>query len=101
MARFLPRHLSERRQAGLMNAVRTGLALSADKHPQLLPRGGRRPSEAERRRYHDLQKRRDDRAARLGIDPTLIASRATLSELARNWDQHAGELMSWQLESLK
>ena len=37
----------------------------------------------------------------LGIDPTLIASRATLGELARDWDQHAPELMNWQRELLK
>ncbi len=36
-----------------------------------------------------------------GIDPTLIASRAMLSVLARDWDQHAPELMSWQRELLE
>ena len=60
-----------------------------------------RPTEAEMRRYRDLEKRRDPHAHELGIDPTLIASRATLSELARDWDQHAPELMNWQRELLK
>ena len=52
-------------------------------------------------RYRDLEKLRDGRAHELGIDPTLIASRATLSELARDWDQHAPELMSWQRKLLQ
>lgn len=97
---LLPRFLSDRRRAGLKHAVQAGLSLSADKHPEFPRRGGRRPSEAERRRYHELERRRDARAHDLGIDPTLIASRATLGELARDWTQHAPELMSWQRELL-
>jgi len=32
----------------------------------------------------------------LGIDPTLIASRAVLSDLARDWEESSTELMKWQ-----
>jgi ribonuclease D len=97
----LPKHISERRRAGLAKAITQGLGLSPEKHPQLLQRVNRRPTEAERKRFLELQKRRDTRAAELAIDPTLIASRATLSELARSWDRHAGELMNWQRELLQ
>jgi ribonuclease D len=97
---FLPKHISERRRASLTKAVACGLGLSPDDHPPILRASGRRPSEAERRRYLELQKRRDARAAQLEIDPTLIASRATLSELAHSWDKHAPELMKWQRELL-
>jgi ribonuclease D len=93
---FLPRHLSERRRGSLTKAVARGLGVSADDHPRVLRSIGRRPSEVERRRFVDLQKRRDARAADLAIDETLIASRATLSDLAHNWDKHASELMTWQ-----
>jgi ribonuclease D len=93
---LLPRHLSERRRASLLKAVACGRALSPDRHPAILRSVGRRATEAERRRHDELQKRRDARAAELGIDPTLIASRATLSDLAHNWDKHAAELMGWQ-----
>ncbi|MCL4786563.1 MAG: HRDC domain-containing protein [Verrucomicrobia bacterium] len=97
---LVPPHLSPRRRAGLSQAIKTALQLSTDKHPQLPQRTGRRPTEAERRRYAELEKRRDAHAQQLGIDPTLIASRATLLELARNWDKHAPELMGWQRELL-
>jgi ribonuclease D len=97
---FLPKHMSERRRAALHQAVALGLAVPPDQHPRLPERGGRRPSEAERKRFLELQKRRDAHATELDLDPTLIASRATLSDLARNWDQHAGELMNWQRELL-
>ena len=93
---LLPRHLSERRRGGLMKAIAKGLGVSPDNHPKILRPAGRRPSEAERRRFLELQKRRDARAAELAIDPTLIASRATLSDLALDWDKHVDELMGWQ-----
>jgi ribonuclease D len=97
---LLPHHLSPRRRTGLTHAVKTGQQISSDKHPALPQRTGRRPTEAERRRYAELEKRRDARAHLLGIDPTLIASRATLLELARNWDEHVPDLMKWQRELL-
>jgi ribonuclease D len=97
---LLPRYLSERRRRTLREAVATGLSLSPEHHPKIPRPEGRRPSEAERRRFLELQKRRDARAAELDIDSTLIASRAMLSDLAHSWDRHAPELMNWQRELL-
>ena len=59
------------------------------------------PATGEKRRHHELQKRRDARAAELEIDPTLIASRATLSDLAHDWEKNQEQLMNWQRELLK
>lgn len=98
---FLPRNFSERRHAGLMKALEAGLRVASDKLPKLLQRSNHRPTEAERKRFLELQKKRDAHAHQLGIDPTLIASRGTLSDLARHWDKHVGELMKWQRELLK
>ncbi len=94
--RFLPRHFSERRRDGLARAIARGLALAPERHPKVLHNFSRRTSDGERRRFLELQKRRDAHAARLGIDPTLIASRGTVSDLAHDWEKHQGELMSWQ-----
>jgi ribonuclease D len=93
---FLPKHISERRRGGLVKAVAHGLALPPERHPKILRNFSRRTTEDARRRFADLQKHRDAHAAKLGIDPTLIASRAMLSELAHDWDKHHGELMNWQ-----
>ena len=98
---LLPPRMSPRRRAGVSQAIKTALALPADRHPEILRHKFYRPTEAEIRRYRDLEKRRDHHAHELGIDPTLIASRATLSELARDWDKHAPELMNWQRELLQ
>ncbi len=87
---------SPRNRDGLANAIKTGLQLSTDRHPEFLRPKGHRPTEAEINRYGELEGRRNARAHKLGIDPTLIASRATLGELARDWDRHVPELMTWQ-----
>ncbi len=97
---FLPRHLSERRHGGLIKAIVRGKDLSPDHHPRPLRRTCRRPSEGERRRFVELQKRRDAHATLLGIDSTLIASRGMLSDLAHDWEKHVGELMNWQRQLL-
>jgi len=97
---LLPKHLSERRRGGVLKGIARGLGVSPEEHPRILKPMGRRPSEAERRRFIELQRRRDTRAVELGIDATLIASRGVLSDLAHDWDKHAAELMSWQRELL-
>ena len=98
---LVPRHLSPRRRAGLAQAIQSGLELSTDQHPEPLQHTSRRPNEAERRRFGELERRRNAHAQRLDIDPTIIASRATLSDLAHSWEKHAPQLMIWQRELLK
>jgi len=98
---YLPRHISERRRSTLTKAVARGLGLSPEEHPRILKSIGRRPSEAERRRYIEIQKTRDARAAELDIDATLIASRAVISDLAHDWEKNAPNLMTWQRSLLE
>ena len=97
---LLPPRMSPRRRAGLSQAIKIALALPAERHPEIVRHKFHRPTEAEMERFHDLEQRRNHRAHELGIDPTLIASRATLSELAADWDKHAPELMTWQRKLL-
>jgi ribonuclease D len=98
---LLPRRFSDRRREGLRNAILCGRALPAGQHPEILRFTSRRLTEAERRRLADLERRRDAHAAQLDLDPSLIAPRATLLDLARHWDKHASELMRWQRELLQ
>jgi ribonuclease D len=101
MENLLPQRMSPRRRETLFEAVRAGLAVPAGRHPEIIRQKFDRPSEAERRRHAELANRRDAHAHKLGIDPTLIASKSTLGELARDWERHALELMDWQRELLK
>jgi ribonuclease D len=93
---IFPRHLSPRRREGIAKAIKAAYLHPADTFPQILRNRTRRPSEPERKRYHELEERRDAAAHSLDIDPTIIASRSTLGDLARDWDKHAPELMQWQ-----
>ena len=93
--------MSERRREGLLKAIRKGLAVASEHQPDHVKRLSRRPNEAERRRYAEIEKRRNTLAAKLAIDPTLIASRTTISQLAHDWSKHAPELMNWQRKLLQ
>lgn len=95
-----PRHMSERRRRGLLEAATRGVAVPSEQWPQPPVRKGSRPTEAEKRRCFHLERRRDQRAKQLDIDPTLIASRSVLWELARNWETASADLMEWQRELL-
>ena len=95
---IVPKRFSPRRHATLVKAVQRGMH-AADK-PQLIRTTHYRQSADEKRRYHELEKKRNKRAHDLGIDPTIIASRAALVELARNGTEDDG-LMTWQSELLK
>jgi ribonuclease D len=96
----IPRHFSERRRRGLLHAVETGLAVPHDQMPHPPVRKGNRPTESEKRRCHQLERRRDQRAKELEIDPTLIASRAELWQVARDGEAGGAALMAWQRELL-
>jgi ribonuclease D len=98
---LLSPRMSPRRRETLLEAVRAGMAVPAGRQPEIIRHKFERPGEAERRRYVELANRRDAHAHKLGIDPTLIASKSMLGDLARDWDRHAPELMSWQRELLK
>jgi ribonuclease D len=98
---IVPPKMPPRRRETLLEAVKAGLAVPADKHPEIIRQKFNRPSEVEFRRFRALQKIRDSHAHKLGIDPTLIASKATLGDLSRDWEKHAPELMNWQRELLK
>src|SRR5208283_3818732 len=98
--KMMPRHFSPRRRDGLNEAIQKGLALAPNEHPDILRYHSRRHTEAQRQRFTQLEQKRNSRAAELDLDPTLIASRATLLALAEDWNCHQDELMPWQRDLL-
>jgi ribonuclease D len=99
-AELFPKHFSERRRDGLRQAIETALALPPEDHPNYRQTSARRQTEPERRRFNELEVRRNKVAEDLRIDPTIIASRAMLLDLARD-DEHGGSgLMNWQAQVL-
>ena len=75
-------------------------AIAAENPPKILRHKSSRQTEAEKRRMTELENRRNLRATELDLDPTLIASRAMLVMLARDWTAHEKGLMSWQKQLL-
>jgi len=67
---LVPKRFSPRRQSTLLKAAQRGVH-SPDK-PQLLRTTHYRQTADEKRRYHELEKKRNKRAHDLGIDPTII-----------------------------
>jgi ribonuclease D len=97
---LIPRRMRPRRRSGVQAAVARGMEVPEEGLPEPAMRFGRRPTEAERRRFGELQRRRDARAKELEIDPTLIASRAMLVALAEDRERNEARLMNWQRELL-
>ena len=96
---LIPPRMNPRRREHLLTAVRTAQTVTA--FPEKIRRFSQRPTEAEFRRFRVLEKTRDRRAAELVLDPTLIAPKSVLGNLARDWAKHAPELMDWQRKLLE
>jgi ribonuclease D len=98
---LIPARMHPRRKENLLEAVRAALALPPERYPKVVRHHSQRPTEAEFQRFREIEKVRDANAHELGIDPTLIGSKATLGDLARDWNKYAPELMEWQRGLLK
>jgi ribonuclease D len=98
---MVPARMHPRRKINLHEAVIAARAVTPEKFPEKIRHRSQRPSEAEFRRFRELEKTRDHHAAELQIDPTLIAPKSVLGDLARDWDLHAPELMQWQRDLLR
>lgn len=98
---LVPRRMPEHRRHGISHAVRMAVGMPPEKFPNFIQRKNYYPTEAEKRRFLDLQKHRDRHATELGIDPTIIASRAVLLDLARDWEKYSPQLLNWQRQLLQ
>ncbi len=97
---MVPIRFSPRRRGGLLQAVERALALPETALPERRQNRGRPLSATARRRVEELRIRRDQRAKELTLDPSLIASRAMLCELAQHRGELDGCLLPWQRELL-
>jgi ribonuclease D len=98
---LIPPRMHPRRKESLTETIRTALTVPPEKFPQVIRHVSQRPSEAEFRRFREIEKIRDKNAHELVIDPTLIASKATMGDLARDWEKFSPDLMNWQRDLLQ
>jgi ribonuclease D len=93
----VPNRFSSRRRDALIEAVQKGWAVPENQLPKRMPREFNHPDVAMLRRFHNLKKKRDEVAVKHGIDPTLIAAKADLLEMARTDAGSDGHMLPWQL----
>ena len=98
---MIPPRMHPRRRDTLHAAIRAAQGVPPEQFPQKIRHVSQRPTEAEFKRFRELEKIRDRHAHGLQIDPTLIAPKSVLGDLARDWEQYAPSLMQWQRELLK
>lgn len=91
-----PAHLTPRRRREIIETIDRALDLSPSQRPHPVRRSGRRMTRRELDDSEELRVRRDDAAGRLGLDPSLIAPKATLFALARNDPGEWERVLPWQ-----
>lgn len=97
---WLPPRTSARRLKDIRRAIADALASPPDAWPVVPRRSAPRLSRSQKRKYEELRQIRDAQAARLGVEPSVIASRAALVGLAADHQENGDELMRWQQELL-
>lgn len=104
-AAFEQLHLGkrERLRESFARALEAGLSRDPSSLPRRRSNGGdRQPLSArELERQDKIRETRDREAKRLNLDPTLIASRAQLAQLAREPEKLAELLLPWQARLLQ
>ena len=98
---LLPKRFSLRRREALHRVVQKAIRLAPEQLPVKPRKKGPNRGYVCPERLEKLKVRRDKFAEEMGIDPTLIASRAMLERLAERWEDHVGLLMDWQRKILQ
>jgi ribonuclease D len=89
-------HLQGARRRRFLEAVEKALALPESEWPQIIRKPRPRPHKDDEARFHVLKKKRDGAAADLKLDPSLIAPKSMLENLASNFEETASKMMPWQ-----
>ncbi|MEA3209978.1 MAG: ribonuclease [Chthoniobacter sp.] len=84
------------RRARFFQAAREAMALPEGEWPQVIRKPRPRPTREEEARFKDLKTRRDKIAAEWKLDPSLIAPKLMLENLAANDQETAAKMMPWQ-----
>lgn len=96
---LIPRRYSQARRRSLIHAVERGMGAPDAELPRMHRERGERMTDRQKRRFEELRDRRDHAAEALGLDPSFVASKSTLSSLAlgRDPEEH---VLEWQADLL-
>jgi ribonuclease D len=93
-------HLRGSRLSRFRDAVRRAMAMPESEWPRIVRTPRPRPTREEEERFKQLKTKRDAVAAQLQLDPSLVAPKATLENLASQPEETASRMMPWQRELL-
>ena len=98
----LPMGIRRRARQGMLDALKRGVNRDVKTLPLRPPRQEKRQplSQKELDRQEFVKKYRDNLAQKLEIDPTLIATRSQVAQLARDPEDKSG-FLPWQAEMLQ
>jgi len=88
------------RRARFYDAARAAMALPESEWPQIVRKPRSRQSREEEAKFKELKTKRDQVATELQLDPSLIAPKLVLENLATNFDEAAPRMMPWQRAAL-
>jgi len=88
------------RRTRFYEAANGAMALPESEWPQIIRKPRSRHSREEELRFKDLKTKRDKIATELKLDPSLIAPKLVLENLAANPDETASRMMPWQRAAL-
>lgn len=99
-AATVPGHLNGSRRKRFFDAAEHALQLPESEWPKSIRTVRARPTAEEQRLFQEYKRKRDEAAKRLGLDPSLIAPKATLEALAGNFVETCARLLPWQRDLL-
>jgi ribonuclease D len=93
-------HLKGGRRRRFFEAAERALGLSPEDWPKFVRKPRPRPTREEEARFRDFKTRRDTAASELKLDPSLIAPKTMLENLAANPAETSAQMMPWQRAAL-
>ena len=97
----IPHVKSDGRRVRFFEAARVALDLPQSEWPKKIRKERTRPTPDQEREVEALKQKRDRVAGQLNLDPSLIASRATLEGLVLEGEPAWEKLLPWQCALLK
>jgi ribonuclease D len=94
-------HLTGKRRSRFMAAAQEALASPEGEWPQIVRTPRTRTTKEEEARFRELKTKRDQAAEMLKLDPSLLASKSVLENLAANGDAAVAKLMPWQRQVME
>jgi ribonuclease D len=80
----------------LREAIRKAASLKREEWPAKRIGLGKPREDINQPAFEALRRRRDEEAARLGVEPTILATRSVLETLANDSSRAEEVLMTWQ-----